>query len=147
MATKISQSEWTKWKKTISVFHSSITSQWWWSPKCIITTNGWPRNTGHIWPTKCERTWESTIQKITRSTRTTLLHQKNIPFERSIFRAAKLLEKEPIEQCISQLRQLGQYCEYGNEIENNMRDKIISSCLSSKLVKQVLTEPDLTLTS
>ena len=71
--------------------------------------------------------------------------KKNISFERSIFHAAKQLEKESIEQYITQIRQLAQYCEYGNEIENNIRDQIISSCLSSKLRKRLLTEPYLTL--
>ena len=72
--------------------------------------------------------------------------KKNVPFERAIFRAAKQLEKESVEQYITRLRQLAQYCEYGNEMENNIRDQIISSCLSSKLRKRLLTEPDLTLT-
>ena len=71
--------------------------------------------------------------------------KKNIPFERSICCAVKQLEKELIEQYITQLQQLAQYCEYGNEIENSIRDQIIS-CLSSKLRKQLLTEPDVTLT-
>ena len=72
--------------------------------------------------------------------------EKDIAFERLTFRAANQLEKESIEQYITRLRQLAQYCEYGNKIESNIRDQIISSCLSSKLRKQLLTEPDLTLT-
>ena len=72
--------------------------------------------------------------------------KKNIPFERSIFRAATQLEKESVEQYLTRLRQLAQYCEYGNEIESNIKDQIISSCLSSKLRKWLPTEPDLTLT-
>ena len=71
--------------------------------------------------------------------------KKNIPFERSICCAVKQLEKELIEQFITQLQQLAKYCEYGNEIESSIRDQIIS-CLSSKLRKQLLTEPDVTLT-
>ena len=51
--------------------------------------------------------------------------KKNIPFERLIFRTAKQLEKESVEQYITQLQQLAQYCEYGNEIENNIIDQII----------------------
>ena len=53
--------------------------------------------------------------------------KKNIPFERLRFRTAKQLQKESIEQYLTQLRQLAQYCEYGNEIENNIIDQIISS--------------------
>ena len=71
--------------------------------------------------------------------------KKNIPFERSIFRVAKQLEKESIEQYIMRLQQLAQYCEYGDKIENNIRYQIISSCISSKLRKRLLTEPELTL--
>ena len=71
--------------------------------------------------------------------------KKNIPFERSIFRAAKQLEKESIEHYITRLRQLAQYCEYGDEIDNNIRDQIISLCLSSKLRKRLLIAPELTL--
>ena len=51
--------------------------------------------------------------------------KKNIAFERLIFRTAKQLEKESVEQYITQLQQLAQYCEYGNEIENNIIDQII----------------------
>ena len=72
--------------------------------------------------------------------------QKNIPFERSVFRTAQQQENESIDQYITRLRQLSQYCEYGNEQDNNIRDQIISSCLSSKLRKRLLTKPNLTLT-
>ena len=51
--------------------------------------------------------------------------KKNIAFERLIFRTAKQLKKESVEQYITQLQQLAQYCEYGNEIENNIIDQII----------------------
>ena len=51
--------------------------------------------------------------------------KKNSAFERLIFRTAKQLEKESVEQYITQLQQLAQYCEYGNEIENNIIDQII----------------------
>ena len=43
------------------------------------------------------------------------------------------------------LRQLAQYCEYGDEIEKNIRDQIILSCISSKLRKRLLTKLELTL--
>ena len=72
--------------------------------------------------------------------------KKSIPFESSILFAAKQLEKESTEQYITRSQQLVQYCKYGNEIENNTRDQVILSCLSSKLRKRLLTEPDLTLT-
>ena len=68
--------------------------------------------------------------------------KKNIPLERSIFGAAKQLEKESIEQYINQLQQLAQHCQYGNEIENNIRDQIISF-LSSKLRNQISHSPSL----
>ena len=53
---------------------------------------------------------------------------------------AKQLEKESTEQYITRLRQLAQYCEYGDEIENNIRDQIILSCISSKLRKILPTK-------
>ena len=43
-----------------------------------------------------------------------------------------------MEQYITWLQQQAQHFEYGNEIENKIRDQIISSCLLSKLRKQPL---------
>ena len=71
--------------------------------------------------------------------------KKNVPFERSVFRNAKQNQGESIEQYVTRLRQLAEHCEYGNEIDNNIRDQIISSCKSTKLRKRLLTELELTL--
>ena len=71
--------------------------------------------------------------------------QKNVPFERSVFHRAVQDAEENIDQYITRLRKLSLYCEYGDSVEDQIRDQVISSCSSSKLRKRLLTEPNLTL--
>ena len=40
---------------------------------------------------------------------------------------------------------LSLHCEYGNTVDDRIWDQVISPCLSSKLRKSYLTEPDFTL--
>ena len=71
--------------------------------------------------------------------------KKNTPYERSIFRQAKQGSDENIDNFCTRLRKLALYCEYVN-LDDELRDQIISSCSSSKLRKRLLVEETLTLT-
>lgn len=50
-----------------------------------------------------------------------------------------------VDQYVITLRKLSLHCEYGNTVDDQIRDQVISPCPSSKLRKRYLTEPDLTL--
>ena len=63
-------------------------------------------------------------------------HKKNVPFERHKFREA---EQESGESVVSR--------QFGTEVENNIRDKLVSKCQSTNLRRRLLIEKDLTLQS
>ena len=50
-----------------------------------------------------------------------------------------------IDQYVTRLQKLSFHCEYENIVDEQIQYQVISSCLSSKLQKRYLTEPDLTL--
>ena len=55
-------------------------------------------------------------------------------------------EKEKsIEQYVTKLRKLSEFCEYGDQRENEIRDQLIASCSSSRFRKKMLETADLTL--
>ena len=71
--------------------------------------------------------------------------KKNIPYERSVFREAKQETNESLDQFITRLRKLTTYCEYGNNVNDEIRDEVIHTCKSTKLQTRLLQEQDLTL--
>jgi len=70
---------------------------------------------------------------------------KNVPFELSVFHRAKQEKEESIEQYVTKLRKLSEFCEYGDQRENEIRDQLIASCSSSRFRKKMLETADLTL--
>ena len=48
---------------------------------------------------------------------------------------------------VTRLRKLSIYCEFGTEVENNIRDQLVSKCRSTNLRRRLLIEKDLTLQS
>ena len=137
---------WTKWKKQFQYFilASEVNDD---GPQNALLLYMIGQETQDIYDTLNVEERKGTLYKASiEALDRPFCIKKSIPFESSIFCATKQLEKESTEQYIPRLRQLVQYCNYGNEIENNTRDQIILSCLSSKLRKRLLTEPDLTLT-
>ena len=70
--------------------------------------------------------------------------QRNVSFERSVFHNAKQKENESIEQYVTRLRRLAQYCEYNDIVEEQIRDQVVATCNSSKLRKRLLVEAHLT---
>ena len=71
--------------------------------------------------------------------------KKNIPYKRSIFWEAKQETIEPLDQFITRLRKLTTYCEYGNNVNDEIRDLVIHTCKSIKLRTRLLQEQNLTL--
>ena len=70
--------------------------------------------------------------------------KKNIPYERSVFREAKQERNESLDQFITRLRKLTTYSEYGNNINDEIRDQVIHTRKSTKLRTRLLQEQDLT---
>ena len=70
---------------------------------------------------------------------------KNISYERSVFRDAKQETNQSLDQFITRLRKLATYCEYGNNVNDEITDQVIHTCRSTKLQTRLLQEQDLTL--
>ena len=70
---------------------------------------------------------------------------KNVPYERSKLNQARQEPTESIDQFITRLRRLALTCEYGNNTDDQIRDRVIASCHSSKLRTKLLSERNLTL--
>lgn len=71
--------------------------------------------------------------------------QKNVPYERSIFKNAKQNSSESIEQYVTRLRALAMYCEYGDKKNKHIRDQVIVGCRSSKFRTKLLEKKELSL--
>ena len=56
--------------------------------------------------------------------------QVNIPYERHLFREMVQAEGETIDQFAVRLRRKAQQCDYGEQMEAQIRDQIISRCRS-----------------
>ena len=71
--------------------------------------------------------------------------KKDILYEQSVFREAKQETDESLDQFITRLRKLTTYCEYGNNVNDEIRDQVIHTSKTTKLLTQLLQEQDLTL--
>ena len=69
---------------------------------------------------------------------------KNLPYQRHLFRQAKQSEGESVAQYVTRLRQLAKDCDYGNNVNDFIRDQVIDKCTSEKLRTRLLAEKDLT---
>ena len=63
--------------------------------------------------------------------------QKNIPFERHVFRQLKQEENESTDQYITRLRQKAVYCNFDN-VDECIRDQVIDKCRSAHLCRKFL---------
>lgn len=57
----------------------------------------------------------------------------NVAYERSAFRPMSQNTTETIEQFITRLRQKAVYCNFGDNIDEMIRDQVIKKCCSSRL--------------
>ena len=64
--------------------------------------------------------------------------QINTPYKRHLFREIVQGEDETIDQFVVRLKRKAQQCDYGDQMEAQIRDQIISKCRSNELRRKVL---------
>lgn len=93
-------------------------------------------------PEENETVFEVTMKQLD----TYFTPQVNSAYERHLFRAMKQLPNETIDQFITRLRQKAEFCDYGDKINESIRDQVIEKCNSSHLRRKLLEKgKDLTL--
>ena len=70
---------------------------------------------------------------------------QNVPYNRHMFRQAVQKPDETVAQFITRLRDLSIGCDYGDNLEDFLRDQVIEKCTSNLLRKKLLTVKDLKL--
>jgi hypothetical protein len=71
--------------------------------------------------------------------------QKNIPFERHMFRQATQDPSETMDTYVTRLKRLVQTCDYGTLSNEMIRDQVLEKCYSTRLRPRLLREETLTL--
>ena len=71
--------------------------------------------------------------------------QRNIPYERHMFRQAEQSQGEAVDSFVCRLKTLAATCEFGNNRDDFVRDQVIDKCHSNALRRRLLREKDLTL--
>jgi hypothetical protein len=71
--------------------------------------------------------------------------KKNIVFQRDLFRATRQNSDETVGQYIQRLRTASDGCEFGIELDNNIRDQLVSGIRSDKIRRKMLASTELTL--
>ena len=64
--------------------------------------------------------------------------QINIPYERHLFREMVQEENETVDQYAVRLRRKAQQCDFGDQMEAQIRDQIVSKCRSNELRRKLL---------
>ena len=67
--------------------------------------------------------------------------QKNLTYERHIFRSIKQGHNEAIDQFVTKLRQQAKFCDF-MDIEDQIKDQIVDGCIDSDLRKKILEKGD-----
>src|SRR6218665_739847 len=62
----------------------------------------------------------------------------NPPYERHVFRQMKQESKETVDQFVSRFRRQAENCEFGEQLEENVRDQVIDKCSSSLFRRKLL---------
>ena len=62
----------------------------------------------------------------------------NTPYERHVFRQMQQGTKETVDQFVARLRQQAGNCEFGEQLEENVRDQLIDKCVSSVFRRKLL---------
>ena len=71
--------------------------------------------------------------------------QANVLYERLVFRETKQTVSETIEQYVTRLWQKAHTCDFGDSCEEQIRDQVISGCVSHNLRLKLLQKGELTL--
>ena len=72
--------------------------------------------------------------------------KKNVVFQRHLFRATRQNSDETVGQYIQRLRTASDGCEFDKDLDNNIRDQLVSGIRSDKIRRKMLSADDLTLT-
>lgn len=76
----------------------------------------------------------------------THLHPKPLTIaERFKFHQRNQKEGETIAQYLAELRKLTQHCDFGDKLDETLRDRLVCGMLSGQTQKRLLAEKDLTL--
>lgn len=73
------------------------------------------------------------------------LPMKCLPLERHRFRIIEQEEHETVENFVLRLREQGNLCEYGNHLEEEIKEQIFERGSSDELRAKILTKPEMTL--
>ena len=84
--------------------------------------------------TACAKDYQKAEDALTRH----YLIQINTSYERHLFREMVQGEDETIDQFAIRLRRKAQQCDYGDQMEAQIRDQIISKCRSNELGRKLL---------
>lgn len=71
--------------------------------------------------------------------------KQNVTFERHMFRRLKQNDNERIDMFIMRLREQAERCDFGDQIDDNVRDQITSGCSSDVLRRKILGKDDASL--
>ena len=84
-------------------------------------------------------TWSAKhYQKIEDALTRHFVTQINTPYERHLLREMVQGEDDTIDQFAVRLRHKAQHCDYGDQMEAQIRDQIISKCLFNELRRKLL---------
>ena len=74
-----------------------------------------------------------------------LTPKQNTSYNRHVFRKEVQKEGESVWQFVTRLRQLAALCEFGDQVDDFIRDQVVYNCRSKRLRTKLLAEQDLTL--
>ena len=81
---------------------------------------------------------ETVYSKAVQALDTHLLPKTNVPYERHVFRQMHQEENETIDQFVAKLRRQADLCEFGTDMDNQIRDQVVDKCKSQHLRKKLL---------
>ena len=140
-SSTISQ-RWEKWLKQFEIYSvaSGINND---VQKCAVLLHCAGEEVQEIFETMADTgdTYKGAVDALTAH----FTPQKNIPYLRHVFRQEKQKDSETVSQFVTRLRRLAAPCEYGDHIEDFIRDQVIEKCYSKQLKVKLLAEKDLKL--
>ena len=70
---------------------------------------------------------------------------ENIPFERHVFWQLVLMDGESVDKFVVRLRRQARYCNFGDALDDNLRDQLIEKLPNIELKKKLLETRNITL--
>ena len=71
--------------------------------------------------------------------------EDNVPFERHVFRQLAPTDGEPVDKFVVRLRQQARHCNFGETLDDNLRDQIIEKLPDMELKRKLLETRNITL--